>query len=211
MFLRYQKLVKENDPEGLLVMHTSLCTPLALWVDVITDGEGWTNAPNYSSLKPEFYQMVAMGTKATGTVCNFFPGLILTHYPQAAKCDVTLAEVCGMTFSHNESMWNGVQVQLAGLRMVWDVLVDFGAYENDTEWVPYWRHPQSRYPDGVMISEWRREKQRLLLVFNPYYKSTHAGKFPQGAKSSMRWTRSIERPLARNCPRDFKLLVVQPK
>ncbi|NMA43539.1 MAG: hypothetical protein GX946_09190 [Oligosphaeraceae bacterium] len=213
MFLRYQKLVKENDPEGLLVMHTPLCTPLALWVDVITDGEGWTNAPNYSSLKPEFYQMVAMGTKATGTVCNFFPGLILTHYQQAAKCDVTLAEVCGLTFSHNESMWNGSQVQLAGLRMVWDVLVNFGAYENNTEWVPYWRHPQSQYPGGVIISEWRRDKQRLLLVFNPYYEAqTCRLEIPQGyeitnALDKKPWTTRS----AQIASRDFKLLLVQPQ
>ncbi len=170
MFLRYQNLVKANDPEGLLVMHCATKTPIALWMDNITNGEEWTIAHDYSTLVPEFYQLANMGTAQLGTSVSFFPGLILTFYQQAAKSNVTLAEVCGLTFLHGESMWNGVPAQLAGLRLVWDAMDRFGVDKPDASWTPYWRNPASKYPnDGVAVSSYERDGKFLLVIFNVAY------------------------------------------
>ncbi len=171
MFMRFQNLVKANDPEGLLVMHSSISTPMALWMDVTTMGEEWTTAPDYSTFALETFQLGNMGTRQLGTVSNFFPGLLLLHYLQAQISQVTLAEVCGITFLHGESMWNGVEEQLAGLRQVWDALAQFGVHEADAEWIPYWRNPLSRYPDGIAVSSWKRGGAEMLVIFNPAYQA----------------------------------------
>ncbi len=167
MFLRYQTMVKSNDPGGLLVLHGYTCTPLALWVDVLTSGEEWLTAPDYASLTPEYFQSILMGTDQLGTVTSFFPGGILMHYMQAQKSSATLAEMCGLSFTHGESLWNGTEAMMPGMRMVWDALDRFGA--DQAVWTPYWRNPLSDGQDGILISSWERDSNLLLVVFNSAY------------------------------------------
>ena len=168
MFLRYQTIVKRNNPEGIIYLHGYSATPLALWVDVITSGEGWLTAPDYSTLTPEYYQSIFCATDQLGTVSNFFPGGILMHYIQAQKNKSTLAEMCGLSFIHGEALWNGTSAMMPGLRMVWEVLDEFGV--DGAEWIPYWRNPDSPEDSPVKISLWKKNGKVLLVCFNTSYK-----------------------------------------
>ena len=165
MFLRYQTMVKKNNPQGLLVLHGYAATPLALWVDVLTAGEEWLTAPDYKTLTPEYFQSMLASTDQIGSVANFFPGGILMHYIQAQKSSTTLEEMCGLSFLHGESMWNGTEAMMPGLRMVWDTLDRFGV--DQAVWTPYWRNPLSGGPEGVLVSSWKRGTRLLLVLFNP--------------------------------------------
>ena len=171
MFLNYQNIVKGNNPNGTVTMHQTALSPLVLWVDSATHGEAWTVAKDYSSLALEFYQSSFMCTKQLGTTVNFFPGLILTFYKQAHDASTTLAEVCGLTFVHGESMWNGVPAQIPGLMLVWNALDKFGIDSQETQWIPYWRNKWSEYPKGVAISSYKRGNQELLVIFNQHNKT----------------------------------------
>jgi hypothetical protein len=209
MFLRYQKLVKRNDPNGLLVLHGNAMSPISTWVDVITDGEVWITAPDYSTLTPEYFQATLASSEQLGTVSNFFPAFILLHYIQAQKSKVTLEEVCGMTFSHGESIWNGTEAMMPGLRMVWDILDQFGV--GKAEWTPYWRNNLSAYPDGVIVSSWQRGNRKMLVVFNPAYKSQTLNlEKLAGCRIINQLTGKSWSKLKRNiAPRGFKLLLVE--
>lgn len=80
-----------------------------------------------------------------------------------------MEETCGLAFAHGESVYPSLDVELAGLRLVWDALAAFGAYDADAQWVPYWRNPRSRYSEGVMVSSWKRPDGEMLAIFNPAY------------------------------------------
>ncbi len=150
MFLRYQNIVKKNNPDGILYLHGYSATPLSLWVDVITSGEEWLTAPDYTTLTPEYFQSILYATDALGTASNFFPGGILMHYIQAQKNKATLSEMCGLCFVHGESMWNGTEAMMPGLRMIWDVLDKFNI--DNALWTPYWRNPDSPANSGILLS-----------------------------------------------------------
>ena len=171
MFLKYQNLVKSNNPNGIVMMHQTALSPLVLWVDSATHGEAWTVAKDYKTLALEFYQSSLMCTRQLGTTVNFFPGLILTFYKQAQDASTTLAEVCGLTFVHGESMWNGVPAQIPGLMLVWNALDKFGIDSPETQWIPYWRNKWSEYPKGVAISSYKRGGEELLVIFNQHEKN----------------------------------------
>ena len=180
-------------------------------MDAITDGEVWITAPNYSTLTPEYFQANFAVSEQLGVVSNFFPALILLHYQQALKSKIALSEVCGMTFSHGESMWNGTSAMLPGLRIVWDIIDQFGIAK--AEWVPYWRNELSSYPDGIIVSSWQRQNRRLLVIFNPAYeprildlrklKNCHMTDQITGKE----W-KNIQTTIE---PRGFKLLLVENK
>ena len=169
MFLRYQNIVKKNNPDGILYLHGYSATPLSLWVDVITSGEEWLTAPNYKTLTPEYFQSILYATDALGTASNFFPGGILMHYIQAQKNTATLSEMCGLSFVHGESMWNGTEAMMPGLRMVWDALDKFNI--DNAEWVPYWRNPDSPADRKILISSWERDNEKLMILFNTSYQA----------------------------------------
>ena len=80
-----------------------------------------------------------------------------------------MEDSCGVAFMHGESVFPATALELAGLRLVWDALEEFGIDDEGTAWLPYWRNPRSRYPDGVIVSSWLRKDAELLAVFNPSY------------------------------------------
>lgn len=168
MFLRYQTIVKGNHPKGIIYLHGYPATPLALWVDVITAGEEWLTAPDYSTLTPEYFQSIFYATNQIGTVTHFFPGGILMHYIQAQKNKATLAEMCGLTLIHGETMWNGTSAMMPGLRMVWEVMDKFCT--EGAEFIPYWRNPELQADSPVLISRWKKNRKELLVCFNPSYR-----------------------------------------
>ena len=209
MFLRFQTMVKRNNPDGILYLHGNPATPLALWMDVITTGEEWLTAPDYSTLTPEYYQTKIYGTRQLGTACHFFPGGILMHYIQAQKKRITQWELSGYCFIHGESMWNGTSAMMPGLRMVWDVLDAFDV--DNAEWTPYWRNPYSEKDSPVLISSWKKGKKELLVCFNPLYKEAAFTLNTKGQIKEVLETGKTLKPEIKIKSRGFMILEVTHK
>ncbi len=168
-FLRYQHLIKRNDPRAMLYLHGNPFTPLMTWMDVVTFGEEWSLVKDYSTLTPEYFQLAFTAAENLGVPINFFAPLTIHFYSNAKTSAVDMEESCGLAFVHGESVYPALEVELAGPRLVWDALAAFDAYGAGAEWIPYWRNPRSLYPEGVMVSSWKRPDGEMLAIFNPAY------------------------------------------
>ena len=89
------------------------------------------------------------------------------HYIQAQKNKATLAEMCGLTLVHGETMWNGTSAMMPGLRMIWEVMDEFCT--EGAEWIPYWRNLDLPADSPVLISIWKKNNKELLACFNTSY------------------------------------------
>jgi hypothetical protein len=169
-FLRMQKLVKEHDPDGLLLLHGGAASPLTAWVDVNVYGEEWTTAPNYATLSMGFFQLHYMNTRQLGTVNHHFAGLLYKQYPIFQRSGVIQEECWGMALLHGETLYTVNGVEIAGNMMVWQALDAFQADAPDTAFIPYWRNELSAAQVAeVRISTYQREGRELLVVFNTAY------------------------------------------
>lgn len=211
MFLRYQNLVKSNDPNGLLLLHGNTVSPLCTWFDVVIFGEEWTTTSDYRTLTPELFQLSNMGTGQLGPVVSFFAGLLYSQYPTARESSVTQTEVFGLSLIHNEYPYNGNAIGLPGLQMLWRATEAFGTDSPDSEWIPYWRNPVSDYPGGVAVSSYRKPDGReLLVIFNPAYEEAEydLGRWTQ-VRNAMDGNREVKAERFRIEPRGFRLYQVK--
>ncbi len=165
-FLRMQKLVKDNNPDGLLLEHGSPLEWAMNWIDVNVFGEEWTTARDYSTLSPELFQAGYACTRQIGAAHSHFAGLIYLQYPGMRDGNVTQADILGLTLLHGDSVYTVNGCEIAGNMMVWDALDAFGVDRPDAEWIPYWRNPLSRYPEGAAVSSWKRGNAELIVVYN---------------------------------------------
>ncbi|MBT3291689.1 MAG: hypothetical protein HN380_30380, partial [Victivallales bacterium] len=168
--LRAQKLLKDNNPDSVIMLHGGASTPLALWCDATLKGEGWSTAPDYSGLSPELFQAEYMFTRSSGVASVHFAGLLYFQYPNFHRASTTQQEVWGMALLHDEAVWNANPVEIPGNMMVWKAVNEFGIDHPETTWTPYWRSRLSaRQTKEVKISSYARARKRLLVVFNYAY------------------------------------------
>ncbi len=170
MFLKLQKAIKENDPDGIIVYHGSNIA--TLWADIHLNGESWQYAPNYRTLTPEFFQMTMFTPRQTGSRGYFFPALIYRHVPGALRSDVSQEDVIGLSLIHDSHCWNTHSIEIYGNYITTKPLLDFNVDAPDSKWLPYWRNPLSQYPKGpIAVSSWKRNNRELAILFNTSYKT----------------------------------------
>ncbi len=166
-YLRLQKVLKSNDPGGIVGMHAGVLEWSNHWIDINIHGEEWTTVFDYDTFTPELYQTLYGLQHAFGTMSQHFAGLIYKQYAAVQqKTKVTQEEIMGLCLVHGDTIFPSNGCEIHGNALVWNALDDFGADRDDTEWIPYWRNPLSKYPAGVLVSSWKRDGKELLVIFN---------------------------------------------
>lgn len=166
--LMTQKLIKENDPDSVIIYHGS--HPVNFWTDLHIDGEGWQYARDYRTLTPEFHQLEMFTRAQSGSQGCFYNVLLYLHVPGAQKSKVTQEDALGLALLNGMHCFNIHAIEIYGNYITTKPLLDFGVDAADSEWIPYWRNPLSQYPAGpVAVSGWKRGDRELAVIFNTAY------------------------------------------
>lgn len=163
--LMAQKLIKENDPDGIIIYHGS--HPVNFWTDLHIQGESWQYARDYRTLTPELHELEMFTRAQSGSKGCFYNVLLYNHVPGAQKSEVTQEDALGLALLNGMQCFNIHEIEIYGNYITTMPLLNFGVDEPDSEWIPYWRNPRSQYPAGPLaVSSWKRGDRELAVFFN---------------------------------------------
>ncbi|MBQ6470954.1 MAG: hypothetical protein IJJ33_03140 [Victivallales bacterium] len=219
LFLKFWNVTHLAAPGNLILQHAQVLTPCALWTDVITQGENWTAAKKggergYQTLSLPYYQLAFMPQRQYGVQFNWFATLNMPTYVHDVKAIVSLEEVVGLSLLHDNLPIGVTSQQIPGLVACWNAMKEFGAYEKDCRWSPYWENGLGDWKHGVAVSYYRRNEGFLVAAFNTSYNEVLTVDLPGGlfghgtAQNVLTGQEERFHPLSIR-PRKTKMLVIR--
>jgi hypothetical protein len=216
LYLRLYNLVHTLDPDGIIMQHSMHYTTAPLWVDIDFSGEGWDKAKTYRQLSMPFYQNAFMAHKQYGTAFSWFASHNYSYYRSTPEEMSTLSEEVGQTLVHDTLPWPSTSPQIPGLVTVWDALEEFGAYDDETRWVPYWESGLGDWRNGLAVSYYERGDRYFVVAFNARFDNAKeltidlrewgVSRVRNVLTGKARQTSTLEETIE---PRDVRLLVIE--
>ena len=132
------------------------------FVDMMTKGEGWSQAETFETLTPTYFR-AAESWRHLGVPYTFFPTVSMPDYRQG-KYRAPHREPLACTLLHDVltvSHWKE-QVE-EDLLPIWQAWENFGI--QDARWVPYFEHdPRVQPSDGDLLASFYLRTGRLMIV-----------------------------------------------
>ena len=169
LFLRLYNVVHRNDPGGIVFYHSNTWNPTVLYADMDTKGEGWSSAEDYRTFSLPYYQAGYMVQHQYNIAHNFFATHLYCSYRGKPERVASLAECVGLALVHDTLPCASTSLEVAGLVTVYNALDDFGAYEKDTKWIPYWESGIGDWKKGVAASYYHKGDGVFLVLFNSQF------------------------------------------
>ena len=174
LFIRLYNVVHSNDPGGVIFYHSNSWNPTVLYCDMDTKGEGWSRADDYRTFSLPYYQAGYMFQHQYNIAHNFFATHLYCSYRGRPERVATLAECVGLSLLHDTVPCVSTSLEIAGMLHVWNALDDFGAYDPETKWTPYWESGLGDWQEGIAVSLYENPGgDHFLVIFNPDFDAPH--------------------------------------